>query len=371
LNRSASPQHPPTVLTIDSGARGKTDLLHHKSDPSRSLPLVTLHLTDRCNSRCVSCDYWRHGRDDVTLASIDRLLPDLLALKTHTVLISGGEPLLHPQWPEIAELLRGHGMSLWLVTSGLSLAKHAIRAANLFDAITVSLDGTTPEMYAAIRGVNAFEKVCEGIRRIAYEGTAVSVRMTVQRPNYSALPACVDLAKTLGAREVSFLAADVGSTVAFGRTPDFHADLSLRPADLPQFAAIIDSLENTHAADFASGFIAESPPKLRRLHDYFVAVNGLGAFPRTRCNAPEFSAVVGAAGRISPCFFINGPVRAAPPGLQEELQSTDTIALRRDIREGRRSECTTCVCSMWRDPQHLAAFSFKHQRVSQDGHAAV
>ena len=28
----------------------------------RTLPLVTLYLTERCNSRCVTCDYWRHGR---------------------------------------------------------------------------------------------------------------------------------------------------------------------------------------------------------------------------------------------------------------------------------------------------------------------
>ena len=32
------------------------------------LSLVTLYLTERCNSRCVTCDYWKHGRRDVTLA---------------------------------------------------------------------------------------------------------------------------------------------------------------------------------------------------------------------------------------------------------------------------------------------------------------
>ena len=34
------------------------------------LPLVTLYLSDRCNSRCVTCDYWRHGRRDITLESV-------------------------------------------------------------------------------------------------------------------------------------------------------------------------------------------------------------------------------------------------------------------------------------------------------------
>lgn len=336
-----------------------------------SLPLVTLHLTDRCNSRCVSCDYWRHGRDDMTLASVTRLLPELLALQTHTVLISGGEPLLHPQWPQIAQLLRDRGMSLWLVTSGLSLAKHASRAAALFDAITVSLDGATPAMYAAIRGLNAFDKVCEGIRRVVLEGASVSIRVTVQRMNYRALPGFVDLAKTLGAAEISFLAADVANTVAFGRDSSFRDDsptnLSLQPADLPEFAAVLGAMEQTHAADFRSGLIAESPRKLRRLYDYFAAVCGLCAFPPTRCNAPEFSAVVGATGRVSPCFFINGPApTAAVQGLRDDLNAAAMIDLRRDIRAGRRPECSTCVCSLWRNPRELSAF-----RLERASHAAV
>jgi MoaA/NifB/PqqE/SkfB family radical SAM enzyme len=226
-------------------------------------------------------------------------------------------------------------------------------------------------MYAAIRGLNAFDKVCEGIRRVALEGARVSIRVTVQRMNYRALPGFVDLAKTLGAAEISFLAADVANTVAFGREGNFRDDayaaLSLQPADLPEFAAIIGAMERTHAADFRSGLIAESPRKLRRLHDYFAAVCGLGAFPPTHCNAPEFSAVVGATGRVSPCFFINGPApTAAVHGLQDDLNAAAMIDLRREISAGGRPECATCVCSLWRNPQELSAL-----RPERASHAAV
>src|SRR5215468_10260648 len=92
------------------------------------LPLVTLYLTERCNSRCVTCDYWRHGRIDLDLESVRRLLPSLMQLQTRVALLSGGEPLLNPQWREIAQLLRSSGLQLWLLTSGLSLAKHAQQA---------------------------------------------------------------------------------------------------------------------------------------------------------------------------------------------------------------------------------------------------
>ena len=85
----------------------------------RQLPLVTLYLSERCNSRCITCDYWRHGVADMGLDSVRRLLPDLARLHTEVALISGGEPLLNPEWPQIADLLRAQGLRLWLLTSGL------------------------------------------------------------------------------------------------------------------------------------------------------------------------------------------------------------------------------------------------------------
>lgn len=329
----------------------------------RSLPLVTLHLTERCNSRCVTCDYWRHGREAMTLDSVSRLLPSLRELGTRAVLISGGEPLLHPQWAQISQLLKEQGLQLWLVTSGLSLAKHAARVAALFDSITVSLDGIDRPMYAAIRGLDAFDKVCQGIRATADAGACLSVRVTVQRTNYRALPALVELARDTGARQVSFLAADVSNPHAFGRVGEFEADVALRSDDLPVFAATLDTLERDFWEDFQSGFIAESPRKLRGLLAYFSAICGRGDFPPTRCNAPEFSAVIAANGRVSPCFFIAGAPQATVSGdLGEVLNSEGMTALRRSVRAGRRAECTTCVCPLWRDLKNVAALSLEPKR---------
>jgi Fe-coproporphyrin III synthase len=326
------------------------------------LPLATLYLTERCNSRCVSCDYWRHGRLDMNLAAVRRLLPSLLRLGTQVVLLSGGEPLLNPEWPAIAGLLREHGMKVWLLTSGLSLAKHARRAGELFDAITVSLDGTDRATYSAIRGLDALDKVCDGIRAAAAYGVAPSIRVTVQRANFKQLPGFVALARQLSARQVSFLAVDVANPHAFGRTDDFGTDLALRADDLPVLADVLHSMERTHAEDFDSGFIAETPQKLRRILDYFSAIQSLGDYPPVRCNAPEFSAVIGAGGKVQPCFFISGPADALRSAAQQnpqdqELESTlnspAMTALRSNIRAGHRAECKTCVCSMWRDPEQF------------------
>lgn len=332
--------------------------------PLRRLPLVTLYVTERCNSRCVSCDYWRHGRGDMGLDAVERLLPDLAQLGTQVVLLSGGEPLLNPEWAPIAGLLKENGIEVWLLTSGLSLAKHARRAADLFDSITVSLDGADRETYRAIRGLDAFDKVCEGIDAAAVHGLPPGIRVTLQRANYRQLPALVDLAKRIGARGISFLAADSANSHAFGRTNDLGvrtgdagADLALSPDDLPVFERVLCSLEQDHFDDFRSGFIAESPQKLRRILQYFAACCGQDVYPTVRCNAPEFSTVIGATGRVQPCFFIPGPSDArlvgdgdrSPRTLAGTLNGDGMATLRASIRSGARVECRTCVCSMWRD----------------------
>jgi hypothetical protein len=67
---------------------------------------------------------------------------------------------------------------------------------------------------------------------------------------------------------------------------------------------------------------------------------------------------VGTTGRVQPCFFISGPLDARIPKAGERLggdlagvlNSSGMSALRTAIRDGRRAECKTCVCSMWRDP---------------------
>jgi MoaA/NifB/PqqE/SkfB family radical SAM enzyme len=299
----------------------------------------------------------------MNLAAVRRLLPSFAQLHTQMVLLSGGEPLLNPEWPAIAELLRENGLKVWLLTSGLALAKHARRAAELFDAITVSLDGTDPETYAAIRGLDAFDKVCEGVRATVAQGVLPGIRVTLQRANYRQLPAFVGLARELGARRVSFLAVDVANPHAFGRTDNYAADLALRPEDLPLFEEILSAAERDQLEDFRSGFIAESPQKLRRLYQYFAAIQGRGPYPPVRCNAPEFSAVIGATGRVQPCFFIAGPRDSQLTGAGTEMENglasvlngDSMTELRAAIRDGRRAECKTCVCSMWRDPGRLGS----------------
>ncbi len=326
-------------------------------DRLHSLPLGIVYLTDKCNSKCVTCDYWRYGQ---TFLSEDRaraVAAEFDRLDTRTVLLSGGEPLLHPQWAERARALAGGRRKLWLLTAGLALTKYADQAVELCDTITVSLDGATPETYLAIRGVDAFDAVCGGIRAVVRRGAKVTLRCTVQRRNYRELRQLISLARDLDVHQISFLAVDVLTHAAFARREDVSRELALSADDLPVFDQILRRLSSDFPDEFYSHFIAESPAKLRRLHQYFAALNGLAEFPPVRCNAPQFSAVFGADGQIQPCYFISGK---EAEGSGQDVNSSELILLRKEIRVGSKSECKTCVCSMYRGVRATAFESLMH-----------
>lgn len=331
-------------------------LLNWIGDRLATLPLAIVYATDRCNSKCTMCDFWRHGETDLPVEQARWLAAELEDMGTRAVLLTGGEALLHPQWKEVAATFREAGLGVWLLTAGLSLEKEASGVAELCQRVTVSLDGATPEIYRTVRGVDAFNAVCRGIQAAVARDVWVSLRVTIQRANYHEMPDLVRLAKDLGVREISFLGIDVSNRIAFARRNGHPPPGALGRDDLPLFAQVLERIEKEYGSDLASGFVAEKPEKLWQLHRYFSALLGQGSFPPVRCNAPRFSAVVRPDGSLQPCFFIDGVGKLeADSGrkLSEALNTPRFRDLRRSIRGGSREECKRCVCSIRKNPGEL------------------
>jgi MoaA/NifB/PqqE/SkfB family radical SAM enzyme len=317
------------------------------------LPVVIFFPTSRCNSRCVSCDWWKcSGAGDLTLAEIASVAGALPRLGTRIVVFSGGEPLLRPEVFDAAALFTAKGIALHLLTSGVLLERCAPDVAAHFSRVIVSLDATTESLYQSVRGVAALTMVERGVallRRIAPE-IPVTARATLHRLNFRELPRLIDHARAMSLDGISFLAADM-SSAAFGRgTPPPGATLALQPDEIVEFEALIEETIERHAADFHSRFVAETPAKLRRLPQYYRALLGGTPFPRAACNAPWMSVVVEADGAVKPCFFHEavGNIRLAR---LDSIVTRNLAAFRDTLEVGSNPVCARCVCSMktsWR-----------------------
>lgn len=319
-----------------------------------TLPLLVLYLTDGCNSRCGMCDIWRRPRKNMDMALVDELVSAAADLKMRWVLLSGGEAMQHPEWPTIARRFREVGIYTMLLTNGLLVKRQAEAVAASVDELIVSLDGGTPETYAHIRGVDAFDLLLEGITQVRAAGVPVTTRTTVQAGNYGELPQIIEAAYRAGASLISFLPIDMGSDVAFGsRTQPQFGALSAEQTD--DFAHIIERIIDDYAPLFEAGRMAEPPPKLRRLVGYFRALGGQPTdYTPPRCNAPHISTVIEVDGTLRPCYFLPATGNAAEAGLSAALNTPAAVAMRRAYQSGQRAECARCVCPLYKGPRALA-----------------
>ena len=317
------------------------------------LPILILYPHSRCNCRCIMCDIWKANRDGKSLTESDimALLRDFRRLQVEWVVLSGGEALMHANLWTLCAALKTLSVRITLLSTGLLLARHAGDIVKYCDDVIVSLDGSAA-VHDRIRDVpRAFDQLKTGVA--ALKGTRanypVSARCVVQRLNFEDLPNIVEAAKSLGLDHISFLCADVSST-AFNRPegwPQERAEqVALAPDEVERFAAIVDETIARHGADFASGFIVETPEKLRKLVAYFRAVNREADFPPIRCNAPWVSTVIEADGTVRPCFFHAPLGNIRNDGIEAILNSPQAIAFRRKLNVHHDPICRSCVCTL-------------------------
>lgn len=325
-----------------------------RRDPIARLPILILYPHSRCNCRCLMCDIWRATtRDELAAADVARWLAEWRELGVRRVVLSGGEALLHSDLWALCDYLRAAEIGITLLSTGLLLKRHAAELVRRCDDVVVSLDGPQP-IHDQIRNIpRAYARLAEGAAAVkaADPRVIVSARCTVQRANFQHLRAVVAAAHALGLDRVSFLAADVSSE-AFNRPGGWDdqraGQVALLAEDLPLLAAELGALEQEFAADFASGFIAESPTKLRRrLHQYYAALHGQAEFHPNSCNAPWVSSVIESDGTVRPCFFQPPIGNIHQSGsLAALLNAPEALAWRRGLDPRRDAICRKCVCTL-------------------------
>ena len=101
----------------------------------------------RCNLSCTYCNEYDEVSKPVPLAEMNRRLEKLADLGTTAIIISGGEPLLHPDIDKIIAKIRNRGMLACMITNGYLLTRDRILALNKagLEYMQISIDNVMPD----------------------------------------------------------------------------------------------------------------------------------------------------------------------------------------------------------------------------------
>jgi radical SAM protein with 4Fe4S-binding SPASM domain len=189
-------------------------------DPDRRGPIATLaptclylEVTNECNLTCKTCPLTYGRVEPPALLTLDkvRFLVGQFPSATRMVLHGIGEPLLNQELPQIIRYLKAEGKYV-LFNSNATLLNARWQQGLIdsqLDEYRVSLDATTPESYAAVRGKPMFPLILQNLqafmtlkKRLGAARPRVSLWLTGLKETLGELPDFLRLAHRLGIEEV-------------------------------------------------------------------------------------------------------------------------------------------------------------------------
>ena len=169
--------------------------------PAKIRPLAAhVKLTENCQAKCISCDYWKtRWHDGIKADRAVELLNEIGAAGIRSLRFTGGEPLLRT---DFFEIMRRADMrpfkEVILQTNGLLIKKmHKEINASAITTVCISIDGLA-ETNDLIRGIHGyFDLAMQGIKLL--RGKKVSIAVTMNRISAKELGKLAEVAHGVGA----------------------------------------------------------------------------------------------------------------------------------------------------------------------------
>jgi len=168
---------------------------------------LQLFANSECNLACWFCNTRQRRKETphppVSAEMVNLVLEAFPSIRK--VWIGGtGEPLLHPQLPELLEAIHARGVRLHITTNGTKVLERQDLPWSLVETITVSLLEANEERYKQATGTKHFDTVIKGIEFLVGAVESVELARVVTRDTVEDMKAFLELAHDLGAHGVSF-----------------------------------------------------------------------------------------------------------------------------------------------------------------------
>ena len=166
-----------------------------------------LHTNNSCNLACTHCLVGSGPGETPGLAGTEwmRVIREALADGVERFYLTGGEPFVREDLPELARLVTEEGGRELIILTNATLFRGPRGAA--LDRLSrervklqVSVDGARARTNDPIRGAGTFARALEGVRMLAQRGFEVSLTTVVTRENLAELPELTRLAAESGAK---------------------------------------------------------------------------------------------------------------------------------------------------------------------------
>jgi radical SAM protein with 4Fe4S-binding SPASM domain len=160
----------------------------HESVVDERVPIVgSLEPTLRCNLRCVHC-YCEGSRDgdELSTAGLKQTIDKIADAGCLWLLITGGEPMLRPDFPEIYLHIKEKGIIPTLFTNGTMVSPEIAELLAEWQPfwVEVSIYGATRETYESVTGVSgSYERCLRGIRLLMEAGVNLKLKTMVLKEN--------------------------------------------------------------------------------------------------------------------------------------------------------------------------------------------
>ena len=177
---------------------------------------VKIKVNYGCNLQCEMCNHWRETREPpVSMDRFKEVITELAELGCQKIHLSGGEPMLRPQLPELVAHASGLGLRVTLTTNGTLVDKEKAKALILagLRGVNISIDSPIRKVHEKVRGVDgsfkAATKAVSLFSKYARKGKiSVRINTVVSRENYFSLATLSDLAGELGADGINLIPVD-------------------------------------------------------------------------------------------------------------------------------------------------------------------
>ena len=173
--------------------------------PSREPMSATFELTVRCNLKCRMCLFRHEDCENAALQAGELTAAEWIDLArqaaeagTFNLLVTGGEPMLRPDFCEIWEGIYRYGFVTTLYTNATLVTSKIMETLRKYPPhkIGVTIYGARPETYARVCGNGkAFDRAMEGIAQLMTLPSQMEFRTTVIKDNYGDFGAMYQLVR--------------------------------------------------------------------------------------------------------------------------------------------------------------------------------